>query len=175
VNPLFPLKHCFWDIEGLRIEANSVKATALKFPYTYKGVDFGVITAVPLLPQSDLPELDKFRNSFLETYPIDWGDFSVSYMWVESEYPWHVDNEVTKRGRKGTQCAINVLLAGADNPVEFEGYGEQLYDAAVLNTSHIHRVELWNKIERIMARISFKDKTFKEVVEGIKEWQEKSI
>jgi len=44
-----------------------------------------------------------------------------------------------------------------------------------LNTSHKHRVELWNKIERTMARISFKDKTFIEVVKGIEEWQRKSI
>jgi|TARA_B110000263_G_C15305630_1_gene510224 hypothetical protein len=174
MNPLYPLDHCFWDVEKLRDEAFNVKSEAQKFPYTYKGKDFGVITALPLLYLSFLPALEQFRDSFLETYPGDWGEFTTSYMWVDSEYPWHVDNETTKRDNvKGVNCAINILLTGEDNPVEFEGYGKQIYEAAVLNTSHLHRVIPAE--ERTMARLSFKDLTYKEVVKGIEEWQRKSI
>ena len=186
MNPLYSLEHSFWDIEKLRAEANSVEDIAQEFPFTCPRTGIkGIIRAVPLLPQSDITyvngyypdELDAFKHSFLETYPMDWGDIAFSYMWIDGLYPWHVDNEVTNRGllsgKKGTQCAINVLLSGLDAPIEFEGYEEQIYKAAVVNTSHVHRVNPTTK--RSMARISFKDKTFEEVVEGIKEWQEKNI
>ena len=173
MNPVYPLRRRFWDAWNLRTEARKVKDNALKFPYTYKGEDFGVITAVPLLPQSDLPELQKFRDNFLEDHPMDWGEIAVSYMYIDSEYPWHVDDEVTKRGNaKGTQCAINIILEGHNAAVEYEN-GKYIYEAAVLNTSELHRIIPVD--ERVMARISFKDKTFKEVVEGIESWQGKNI
>jgi hypothetical protein len=154
MNPVYPLRRRFWDAWNLRTEARKVKDNALKFPYT-------------------LPELQKFRDNFLEDHPMDWGEIAVSYMYIDSEYPWHVDDEVTKRGNaKGTQCAINIILEGHNAAVEYEN-GKYIYEAAVLNTSELHRIIPVD--ERVMARISFKDKTFKEVVEGIESWQGKNI
>jgi len=172
MTPVYPLLKSFWDSEKLRTEAINVKDKAYKIPYTYKGKDYGVITA---LPYNDFtPELAKFRESFLEHYPTDWGEFTTAYMWIESDYPWHVDNEITKSqyNRKGVKCAINIILEGQFTAVEYEE-GKFTYEAAVLNTSILHRVN--PDKQRVMARISFKDKTFEEVVQGIKEWQGKII
>ena len=171
--PVYPLwQSTFRDSGKLRTEANNVKDKAYKIPYTYKGKDYGVITALPY--NEFTPELTKFRESFLEQYPLDWGEFAVSYMWIDSDYPWHVDNEVTKsqHNRKGVKCAINIILEGHNTAVEYEE-GKFIYEAAVVNTSKLHRVV--PETERVMARISFKDKTFEEVVKGIKEWQGKNI
>ena len=171
--PVYPLRRRFWDAWKLRTESRNVKDKAYKIPYTYKGKDYGVITALPY--NEFTPELAKFRESFLEHYPLDWGEYAVSYMWIDSDYPWHVDNEVTKsqHNRKGVKCAINIILEGHSTAVEYEGGRKYIYEAAVINTSELHRVIPAD--ERVMARISFKDKTFNQVVEGIKEWQGKNI
>ena len=168
MNPVFQLERPdIWDAEKLGKEAEEVKHKALQFPFTYKGKDFGVIKAVPCLPQYEVPELEKFRDLFLEQWPNDWGEIAVSYMYIDSEYPWHVDTEVTKRygNPKGTLCALNIILNGVNDSVEFEE-GKFTYEAAIIDTSKLHRVTPTK--ERTMARISFKDKTFKEVVKGIR-------
>ena len=176
MNPVYSLDQPFWDVDKLRAEARDIKAIAYKIPYTYKGKPYGHIVAYPYKHfQPELtPELTKFRSSFLESYPIDWGDFTTAYMWIEADYPWHTDNKVTtsQYTGKGVNCALNVLLGGESAAVEYR-VGTFVYDAAVLNTSEEHRVTPIG--ERVMARISFKDKTFKEVIEGIKEWQGKNI
>ena len=188
MNPVYRLQRCFWDVEKLRAESIAVKEIAYKIPYTYKGKPYGHIVALPFKEyQPELtPELTKFRSSFLETYPaipserglVGWGDITTAYMWIEADYPWHTDNAVTtsQYTGKGVNCALNVLLDGAEAAVEYNINGQissHLYESAVLNTSELHRV---NPVgQRVMARISFKDKTFKEVIEGIKEWQGKNI
>ena len=191
------------DVSKLRDEATGVREYAHKIPYTYLGKPYGNITALPLIAVGEhkdhtrvkvgsellripLPELANFKYSFLEAYPAipsprglsHWGDITTAYMWIDKDYPWHTDNVVTisTQTGKGVKCALNVLLSGAGAAVEYKINGQistHTYDAAVLNTSEIHRVNPVDGV-RVMARISFKEKTYAEVVEGIESWQEKN-
>ena len=211
MTPVYNLPSKFWeesstrtDVNKLQVEALTVREYAHKIPYTYLGKPYGNITALPLIAIGEhldhtrvkignelvkipLPELAKFKYSFLEAYPAipslrglsHWGDYTTAYMWIDKDYPWHTDNIVTisKTSGKGVKCALNVLLGGLAAPVEFKINGQissHTYEAAVLNTSETHRVNPFDG-ERVMARISFKDKTFEEVTKGIESWEKKNI
>lgn len=172
VNPLFPLRKVFWDIEKLKAEAQTVKGNALEMPIYDGDKRMGIVTALPATPAYEPPELINLRDSFMEQYPIDWGEVTPVYMWINTVYPWHVDNKPNAQWSKHKgagrlpHCAINIILEGGAAPVEFKGWMPQLYEAALLNTSVPHRVTPLE--ERVLGRLSFKDKTFEEVVEGIK-------
>lgn len=167
MEPVYKITDNFWNAQELKNEAEEVKENALVFPYKYSD-DLGYwkeghIKAAPLIKGADyMPQLEEFLNSFIQTYSADFGELVASYMWIGFTYPWHNDLDVMTS--KGTHCALNVLLSGGSVPVEYES-GSYMYEAAVINTSILHRVIPDG--ERLMARLSFKEKTYKEVVEGI--------
>ena len=179
MNPIYVLDRKFWDLDKLRAEARTVKEHALEMPIYDGDKRMGIVTALPATPAYEPPELINLRDSFIEVYPYDWGEITPVYMWINTVYPWHVDNKPNAQWakHKGSgrlpHCAINIILEGGAAPVEFEGYKETTYEAALLNTSVPHRVTPLT--ERVLGRLSFKDKTFEEVVKGLKEWQGKNI
>ena len=103
----------------------------------------------------------------------DVGEVSASYLYVDNgdEYAWHVDNGETPHGghfntvqrnkKKLTQCAINIILQGKENYVEFEGLPNQYYDGALFNTSHRHQSVPTS--DKIIYKFSFKDKQYEEM------------
>ena len=163
MEPLFHIKISFWDKEELLSEALEVKQKSYSFT---NGVS--IVRAFPM--NEHTPALVKFYKNFLDTFKGDWGEVSVSYMYINAgeEYPWHIDEEVTKKtgnNVKGVLSAFNILLAGENNEVEFEGLGKYKYNAAVFNTSHLHRVSPAS--DRIIARIGFRDYSYEDVVRKI--------
>lgn len=161
--PLYHVKRTFWDEEELLNEALEVKEKSFSFPRSGT-----IIRAFPMSEQT--PALIRLYKDFLDKFKRDWGEVSVSYMYINAGeiYPWHIDNEITKvtgGNTKGVLCAFNILLSGEENEVEFEGHGKYSYKSAILNTSHYHRVS--PKSDRIIARLAFRDYSYEDVVRKI--------
>lgn len=161
--PLTRLTEQFWDVDALRREALEQKQSAYLFPT--KAV---TIRAVPLSDRT--PELTRMFKEFTKKYGDNFGLTSCSYMYIDAgeEYPYHVDNVV---GQKVSDlppvlCTINILVEGSETAVEFKNLGEYTYKAAVFNTSVMHRIT--PKTDRIIARISFRELSFEDVVQRIK-------
>jgi len=185
MNPVYRLEHPFWDINKLKTEAKEVKEYAHKIPYKYLGEPSGILLSLAIDHEKDyarirnpykssgvedipMPALAKYRESFQEAYPIDWGDIDVGYEWIDDFLPWHVDKGRRLSGHP-VQCVINVLLEGSAIPVQFkidEQVKEYTYDAGLLKTTLEHQVDPKNE-QRAMAKIRFKDKSFEEVIEGM--------
>lgn len=163
MEPLFHIKKQFWDKDELLEEALEVKQKS----YTFTNG----ITIVRAYPMNEYtPALLKFYKTFTDKFKGDWGEVSVSYMYINAgeEYPWHSDEEVTKKtgnNTKGVLCAFNIILAGENDEVEFKDVGKFTYSSAVFNTSHLHRVS--PSSDRIIARIGFRDLSYEDVVRKI--------
>ena len=63
-------------------------------------------------------------------------------------------------------CCINVVITEDGSECEFLDHGLYKYTAGILNTSHLHRVK--PSSTRILARISFMDMIYEEVVHRIR-------
>ena len=163
MEPLTRITKDFWDEEMLLNEALKVKEMSFSFP---RGDT--IIRAFPMNERT--PALVILYKDFLDKFKCDWGEVSVSYMYINAGeiYPWHIDNEITKttgNNAKGVLCAFNILLSGEENEVEFERYGKYRYKSAILNTSHYHRVS--PKSDRIIARLAFRDYSYEDVIQKI--------
>ena len=64
-------------------------------------------------------------------------------------------------------CAMNIVLTDDQTPAEFQDWGEQQYTACMFNTSMYHRVQTHGTL-RILARITFRDFLFEEIVHRMK-------
>lgn len=164
MEPLIKIKDVFWNREDLLQEAKLLKETSYVF-----GTPPKIVRAFPMNERT--PCLLKFYKDFEKKYGSNLGEVSVSYMYIdaEEEYPWHVDEEITKttgNNPKGVLCAFNVLLLGDENKVEFKDVGEFSYKAAIFNTSHMHRVA--PSTDRILCRIGFRDLSYEEMVRKVK-------
>ena len=164
MEPIFHLQKEFWDYASLKEEASVLKQEALVFE-TSKAV----IRAVPMSSRS--PALKKLYVKFLEKYPYNFGQISMSYMYINKGevYPYHVDNVASTAvsNLKPVQCTINILVSGEDNEVEFEGLGKYKYKACVFNTSHMHRIT--PQSDRTIVRISFRESSYEDVVRKIQD------
>ncbi len=162
LEPLYHLTNTFWDYDDLRSEATSMKKHAFEFRE-----DPIIIRALPATDQT--PALNRLKQSFEETYPQDFGMVSYSYMYINAgeDYPWHVDNVAATAvsDLPPVQCAINILVSGEENDVEFITHGYYNYKAALFNTSVKHRIT--PSTDRIITRISFRERVFEEVLNEI--------
>ena len=156
MEPLYHLKEIFWPDKSLLYqEALAIKNEAKVWESeTSRFVAHGINEKTPLLLET--------YNNFMKVYPYDWGTVIGSYMFIDANkgYPWHIDRHVAV-----DLCAINIIISGDENEVEFLGRGKFLYDAAVFNTSYIHRIN--PTTDRILLRLSFRDKEYSEVVGAI--------
>lgn len=77
------------------------------------------------------------------------------------EIPVHTDVD--------TKCSLNFIL-GDDEPapVYYPEYGDYLYTSALIDTTQPHGVKNSSK-ERLLLKLSIKDKTFEEVVRELRE------
>jgi hypothetical protein len=160
--PLYHLTEKFWDYDDLRSEAMKMKKDALEFRD-----DPIIIRALPATDQT--PALNELKQSFEKKYTQDFGIISYSYMYINAgeDYPWHVDNVAAKAvsDLPPVQCAINILVSGEENDVEFITHGYYNYKAALFNTSIKHRIT--PKTDRIITRISFRERVYSEVLDEI--------
>jgi hypothetical protein len=166
--PLVRITHEFWDSAELLKEALDVKQGSFVF-----GAEPDIVRAHPMNERT--PNLVNFYKDFGDKYKGNWGEVSVSYMYVDAgeSYPWHVDEEITKKtgnNPKGVLCAFNIVLLGETSEVEFKNLGSYTYKAALFNTSIMHRIT--PKTDRIIARIAFRDLSFEDVVQRIKGYTE---
>tara|TARA_B110000967_G_C18897525_1_gene571853 strand:- start:492 stop:1037 length:546 start_codon:yes stop_codon:yes gene_type:complete len=161
--PLYYITNEFWDKEALLSESLECKVNALE--WTKSGA---IVRAVPMSEKT--PALVATYNKFMELYPHDWGDTIGSYMYINAgeSYPWHTDVDAQNKmsiAPKGVLCAINIVLTGEQNSVDFQGKGSWHYKAALFNTSETHRIS--PTTDRIIFRISFRDKSYEEAVKII--------
>lgn len=118
------------------------------------------------------PVLNEYKNRFLDRYG-DFGSIAVHYFYIDkdADYEWHRDNVLpTSTSEKGTNlpvnCCINVIITDDGSECEFLGHGTYEYTAGILNTSALHRIQPSEL--RILARISFQDLVYEEVVHKIR-------
>lgn len=119
--------------------------------------------------EKNTPYLNQMFKGFTEMYG-DFGNTHPNYFFIEPNwtYDWHVDTHLSKQMTgSSVLCAMNIVLTDDQTPAEFEGWGEQQYTACMFNTSVFHRVQTQGKL-RVLARITFRDYVFEEVVYRIK-------
>lgn len=68
--------------------------------------------------------------------------------------PWHRD--------RGTLCAVNILLQGEGDPINFR-HGAEHYHTALINTQAEHAL-LNVMTERVLFKVSISDRTFDQVL-----------
>lgn len=168
LHPLYELPIRWWNKEELLEEAIREKVNK----FEWKAFEVGTSKARPIWNIEETPVGVKYFDEFKEMYG-DVGEVSASYLYVDNgdEYAWHVDNGETPHGghfntvqrnkKKLTQCAINIILQGKENYVEFEGLPNQYYDGALFNTSHRHQSVPTS--DKIIYKFSFKDKQYEEM------------
>lgn len=171
--PFYELTHQFWpDRKLLREEAEQVRLTGNK-GFTFPIIDRECGKCVLEFQFSDegTPVLNEYLNNFLTRYG-DLGKVRAHYFYIDENmnYMWHIDN-IPSIGAQNAQkfvvqCCINVVITDDESECEFSGFGMYKYKAGVLNTSHLHRVT--PKSNRILARISFLDSIYEEVVHRIR-------
>jgi len=117
------------------------------------------------------PLLQEYQSSFLKQYG-DFGRIETHYFYIDAnaDYEWHRDNilptaETYKGQRMPVNCCLNVIITEDGSECEFHNSGLYKYTAGVLNTSVYHRVK--PSTLRILARISFFDCIYEEVVHKI--------
>jgi hypothetical protein len=118
------------------------------------------------------PFLEEYQWRFQEKYE-GLGKIETHYFYIDAnaDYEWHRDNvlptatsEVGKR--MPVNCCLNVIITDDGSECEFLNHGLFKYKAGVLNTSVLHRVKPSSL--RILARISFLDAVYEEVVHKIR-------
>lgn len=163
--PLYRLEHVFWPSrELMEQEALSVKDDIVQY-------DVRDNATIKTHEMSDrTPYLRQMWQGWTDMYG-DFGDCTVTYFYVEPEldYDWHIDTYISTdmTAKKPILCAMNIVCTDENVPAEFHGYGEMAYTAALFNTSHLHRVDPQGK-QRILARITFRDHIYEEVLSRVK-------
>ena len=139
---------------------------------------------------SNTPCLAKYFEKFKAWFG-DTGRATCHYFYIDggTDYEWHRDNvlsnievDVDKLIKKSNivdkrtgseiasnfsvNCCINLVLTEDGSECEFINFGSYKYTAGILNTSHLHRV--FPAKNRILARISFVDLIYEEVVHRIR-------
>jgi len=166
-HPLYPLTdHPFWpDRKLMKEEATVVRTDDEQFDPTKKS------SIKVHLMGADTPLLQQMWDNWCSLYG-DCGDATVYYFYMNPEmvYDWHVDTLITTdhTSTKAALCAMNVVVTNEETPAEFAGLGEMSYTAALFNTSHMHRVVDTRGETRILARITFRDWIYEEVLHKIK-------
>lgn len=138
--------------------ANTGRETSVTLDFQYAG--------------DHTPVLCQYRDAFLDRYG-DFGLIHTHYFFIDkdADYEWHKDNVLptasTDQGKAlGVNCCLNVIVTDDGSECEFLDAGIYKYTAGVLNTSHLHRVKPSHL--RILARISFFDAVYEEVVYKIR-------
>jgi len=174
--PLFRLSHEFWPSRSdLRTEADYVRQ------HGDKQMVVPIIDEVDAYAQLEFqfahdktPALNMFLSNFISTYG-DLGHLFAHYFYIDSgmNYVWHRDN-VPSVDHAGfaVQCCINIVVTDDESECEFLNFEPYKYTAAVLNTSVLHRVTPTSN--RILARISFVDAIYEEVVSRIRKTEKKN-
>ena len=65
------------------------------------------------------------------------------------------DTEVLLHIDPGTLCKINLVLQGGQTPINFQGYGDELYEVALLNITLNHSVPIQTDQDRILFTLRF--------------------
>jgi len=167
IHPLYRLDHEFWpDRKQMCDEALSVRdkldmydaAKDATIKVHYMG--------------DDTPLLNKMWQGWTDRYG-SFGNPTVSYFYIDPgmQYGWHIDtnisHDMTSKG--SILCAMNVVLTEThEAKTEFLGFEDiERYRAALFNTSWMHQVQIGH-VQRILARITFRDVLYEELVYKIK-------
>ena len=164
--PIYRLNNQFWPDRDLMLqEALSLRDS----PDVWnEAAEKASIKSLPL-DENNTPYLKQMFKGFTEMYG-DFGNTHPNYFFIEPEweYGWHVDTHISKKMTgSSVLCAMNIVLTDEQTPAEFQEWGEQQYTACMFNTSVFHRVQTQGKL-RVLARITFRDYVFEEVVHRIK-------
>jgi len=191
--PFTHVDYEFWpDREALRQEAIAVRendANRFRLPIPNSRGDDPVVLDFQYI-NDKTPMLAKFHQNFVDWFG-DPGRVHIHYFYIDANanYEWHRDNvlnqiqydpkHIAKQMGKDTahlsdrksnnfpiNCALNLVLTEDDGECECAGYGTYKYKCGVLNTSHLHRVQPSSL--RILARVSFLELIYEEVIHRIK-------
>lgn len=165
----------WWDSrEALREEALKVRPL-MDHRFLLEVPNTGRETSVTLdfqFVSEHTPVLNTFRENFFDRYG-DLGSTHTHYFYIDenANYEWHRDNVLptatTEEGKNlPVNCCMNVIVTDDGSECEFAGAGTFKYTAGILNTSILHRIQP-SEI-RILARISFLDLVYEEVVHKIR-------
>ena len=164
--PIYRLNNQFWPDRDLMLqEAMSLRDR----PNIWNdAAEKASIKSLPL-DENNTPYLKQMFEGFTEMYG-DFGNTHPNYFFIEPqwEYGWHVDTHISKKMTgSSVLCAMNIVLTDDQTPAEFQDRGEQQYTACMFNTSMYHRVQTHGTL-RILARITFRDFLFEEIVHRMK-------
>jgi hypothetical protein len=142
------------------------------------------------------PVLQDFWQNFQDWFGDPGAAYcQLMYLDANAQYEWHRDNilrdveysprkdiggnvevpdkyNVEKQTNFPVQCCINVVLTEDGSECEFMDFGSYKYTAGILNTSHLHRV--FPTSQRILARISFLELIYEEVVHRVRKLEKRN-
>ena len=114
----------------------------------------------PKVTDFDLTESRRLKALFQKVCDTD--DIKASFLTQKQTTEVIVHTDV------GTLCAINFLLEGGQTPINFEGYPDEYYDVALINTSINHSVPIQKDQDRILFKLRFTHNTFDDIKQKIK-------
>ena len=141
------------------------------------------------------PVLAEFYKNFQEWFG-ETGHTYVHYFYIDkdADYEYHRDNiiheieidtkevldavdtnrenEAAKLSNFPVNCCINLVVSDDGSECEFQNHGLYKYTAGILNTSHLHRV--FPTSQRILARISFLELIYEEVVHRVRKLEKRN-
>lgn len=165
-HPLYRLEHVFWpDRQAMYDEAKKVRSEL----QMYDAAENATIKVHHM--GDDTPVLARMWEGWKNRYG-EFGKPTVTYFYIDPgmHYDWHIDTDIshdmTNDGR--ILCAMNIVVTDESVPAEFQGIGEERYTAALFNTSWVHRVIHTAGSQRILARITFRDIIYEELVHKVK-------
>ena len=198
--PFHTITHEFWpDLIKLREEAIAVREynehrLIVQVPNGRDDVDDVVLDFQ--FVGDHTPVLQDFWQNFQDWFGDPGAAYcQLMYLDANAQYEWHRDNilrDVEYSPRKDiggnvevpdkynvetqtnfpVQCCINVVLTEDGSECEFMDFGSYKYTAGILNTSHLHRV--FPTSQRILARISFLELIYEEVVHRVRKLEKRN-
>ena len=199
--PFYTITHEFWpDLTKLKEEALAVRDSnehrlTVQVPNGRDDMDDIVLDFQ--FAGAHTPVLQDFWKNFQDWFG-DTGAAYCQYFYLDAnaDYEWHRDNvlndvsydprkvqrattveipdkyNVEKQTNFPLNCAINVVLTEDGSECEFMDFGSYKYTAGILNTSHLHRV--FPTSQRILARISFLELIYEEVVHRVRKLEKRN-
>lgn len=199
--PFQHLNYEFWpDLKKMREEAIAVRESdehrlTVQVPNGRDDVDDVVLDFQ--FVSDHTPVLQEHWQNFQDWFG-DTGAAYCQYFYIDAnaDYEWHRDNilrdieydprkvietttaeipdkyKVSSQTNFPVQCAINVVLTDDGSECEFYDFGSYKYTAGILNTSHLHRV--FPSEQRILARISFLELLYEEVIHKIRKLEKRN-
>jgi len=193
--PFTHINHEFWPSreklkeEALAMRENEANRFRLPIPKTSGKTD---VTLDFQYVHENTPVLAEFYDNFKEWFgETGWTHCMYFYLDGGADYEWHRDNILSdikfnpkeilaKEGNSANHdlktpaessnfpvnCCINLVITEDGSECEFMDHGLYKYTAGILNTSHWHRVK--PSTTRILARISFLEMIYEEVVHRIR-------